>query len=125
MRKLQSLTRNNVNTNYGQRLNLAKQLEAAGGQQIMPALAGQALSELTPRGLQGAASIPGALGSFSMGGLPAALAYGAASSPRLMGGAAYGAGVGARGLLDVRNKLPDVDYPTMLNLLYQTQQGRE
>jgi hypothetical protein len=125
MRKLQSLTRNNVNTNYGQRLNLAKQLESAGGQQIMPALAGQALSELTPRGLQGAASTLGTIGTFSVGGLPSALAYGAASSPRLMGSAAYGAGVGARGLLDVRNKLPNVDYPTMLNLLYQTQQFRE
>ena len=31
MRKLQSLTRNNVNTNYGNRVNLAKQLEEQGG----------------------------------------------------------------------------------------------
>jgi hypothetical protein len=125
MRKLQSLMRNNVQTNYGQRLNLAKQLEEAGGQQLMPALAGQALSELTPRGLQRAASIPTSLGAFSVGGLPAALAYGAVSSPRLMGGAAYGAGATARGLLDVRNRLPDLDYPTMFNLLYQSQQPKE
>jgi hypothetical protein len=125
MRKLQSLMRNNVQTNYGQRLNLARQLEEAGGQQLMPALAGQALSEVTPRGLQRAASIPTSLGAFSVGGLPAALAYGAASSPRLMGGAAYGAGATARGLLDVRNRLPDLDYPTMFNLLYQAEQMKQ
>jgi hypothetical protein len=125
MRKLQSLMRNNVQTNYGQRLNLAKQLEETGGQQLMPALAGQALSEMTPRGLQRATSIPTSLGAFSVGGLPAALAYGAVSSPRLMGGAAYGAGSTARGLLDVRNRLPELDYPTMFNLLYQSQQPKE
>jgi len=125
MRKLQSLMRNNVQTNYGQRLNLAKQLEETGGQQLMPALAGQALSELTPRGLQRATSIPTSLGAFSVGGLPAALAYGAVSSPRLMGGAAYGTGATARGLLNVQNRLPELDYPTMFNLLYQSQQPKE
>jgi hypothetical protein len=125
MRKLQSLMRNNVQTNYGQRLNLARQLEEAGGGQLMPALAGQALSELTPRGLQRATSLPTSLGAFSVGGLPAAIAYGAASSPRLVGGAAYGAGVGARGLLDVQRRLPEIDYPTMFNLLYQSQQPKD
>jgi hypothetical protein len=125
MRKLQSLTRNNVQTNYGQRLNLARQLEDAGGRQLMPALAGQALSEITPRGLQRAAALPTSLGAFSVGGLPAAIAYGAASSPRIMGGAAYGAGVGARGLLDIQRRLPELDYPTMFNLLYQSQQPKD
>jgi len=125
MRKLQSLMRNNVQTNYGQRLNLAKQLEEAGGQQLMPALAGQALSDLTPRGLQRATSIPTSLGAFSVGGLPAALAYGAVSSPKLMGGAAYGAGSTARGLLELQNRFPELDYPTMFNLLYQSQQPKD
>lgn len=125
MRKLQSLMRNNVQTNYGQRLELAKQLEQAGGQQIMPAIAGQALSELTPRGLQRATSVPTSLGAFSVGGLPAAIGYGAVSSPRLVGGAAYGAGATARGLLDVQRRLPEIDYPTMFNLLYQSQQPKD
>ena len=125
MRKLQSLMRNNVQTNYGQRLNLAKQLEQAGGQQLMPALAGQALSEITPRGLQRATSVPTSLGAFSVGGLPAAVAYGVASSPKLMGGAAYGAGSTARGLLELQNLLPELDYPTMFNLLYQSQQPKD
>lgn len=122
MRKLQSLMRNNVNTNYGQRLNLAKELEQAGGRQMMPALAGQALSEFTPRGLQRMSSIPTAYLAQGVGGLPLAGASLATSSPRLMGEAAYGAGRVAKGLLDVQNRMPDIDYPTMFNLLYQAQQ---
>ena len=122
MRKLQSLMRNNVNTNYGQRLNLAKELEQVGGRQMMPALAGQALSEWTPRGLQRATSIPTAFLAQGVGGLPLAGASLVTSSPRLMGEAAYGTGRVAKGLLDVQNRLPDLDYPTMFNLLYQSQQ---
>jgi hypothetical protein len=47
MRKLQSLMRNNVNTNYGNRLDLAKKLEEKGAD-ILPAVAGQAASSMTP-----------------------------------------------------------------------------
>lgn len=125
MRKLQSLMRNNVNTNYGQRLKLAQELEAAGGRQLMPSLAGQSLNQLVPRGIQGATSIPTSLGAFSLGGLPLTLAYGAVSSPRLAGEAAYGAGRVAKGLLDMQNKMPNIDYPTMFNLLYQAGQPRK
>jgi len=125
MRKLQSLMRNNVNTNYGQRLRLAQELEATGGRQLMPSLAGQALNQITPRGIQGATSIPTSLGAFSLGGLPLTLAYGGVSSPRLVGEAAYGAGRVAKGLLDVQNKLPALDYPTMFNLLYQANQPKD
>ena len=122
MRKLQSLMRNNVNTNYGQRLNLAKELEQQGSRQLMPALAGQALSEWTPRGLQRATSLPTAFLAQGVGGLPLAGVSLATSSPRLMGEAAYGAGRVSKGLLDVQNRLPDIDYPTMFNLLYQAEQ---
>jgi hypothetical protein len=125
MRKLQSLMRNNVNTNYGQRLNLAKELEQAGGKQMMPALAGQALSEFTPRGLQRMSSIPTAFLAQGVGGLPLAATSLATSSPRLMGEAAYGAGRVAKGLLDVQNRMPNIDYPTMFNLLYQAEQPRK
>lgn len=84
MRKLQSLTRNNVNTNYGNRLNLAKALEQQGGQDIMPALAGQSLSSITPRGLGGAvAGATGVAGAATMN--PAIIAALLAQSPRLMG----------------------------------------
>lgn len=91
MRKLQSLTRNNVNTNYGNRLDLAEALKAQGGQDLMPALAGQALSSLTPRGIGSAVA-----GATGVGGLATmnALAIPALAmqSPRLMGEAALKAG---------------------------------
>ena len=125
MRKLQSVMRNNVNTNYGQRMSLVKQLEEAGGREMMPALAGQALSNYAPRGLQGASSVPTALLAGSLFGTPLAAASLATSSPRLMGEAAYGAGRVAKGLLDVQNKMPNIDYPTMFNLLYQAGQPRK
>ena len=92
MRKLQSLMRNNANTNYGNRLNLARELEQGGGQAIMPQLAGQALNNLTPRGLQRAALAPTSLLGYSVGGAPLAIGGVLTSSPRLMGESAYYAG---------------------------------
>jgi len=89
IRKLQSLMRNNVNTNYGQRLNLAQQLESAGGRDLMPALAGQALSSKLPRGLQSAANIPSAYLAYGAGGPALATLDLLASSPRLVGEASY------------------------------------
>jgi hypothetical protein len=93
MRKLQSLMRNNVNTNYGNRLDLAAQLEAAGGREMMPALAGQQLNSWTPRSIQGlAASSPAMIGSYAFGGMPGVITNAALTSPRLAGEAAYGIG---------------------------------
>jgi hypothetical protein len=93
MRKLQSLMRNNANTNYGNRLDLAGRLEASGGREIMPALAGQALNTWTPRGLQSlATSTPAALATYTIGGLPAVAANAALTSPRLSGEMFYQAG---------------------------------
>jgi hypothetical protein len=89
IRKLQSLMRNNVNTNYGQRLNLAQQLQSAGGRDLMPALAGQALSSKLPRGLQSATNIPSAYLAYGAGGPALAAVDLAASSPRLVGEASY------------------------------------
>lgn len=89
MRKLQSLMRNNASTNYGNRLELAKQMEQQGGREIMPALAGQALSSATPRGLGGAVAGGLGLGGYAVGGPALAIPTLAAQSPRLMGEAAY------------------------------------
>ena len=125
MRKLQSLMRNNVNTNYGQRLKLAQQLEAQGGQQMMPSLAGQAMADWTPRGIQRATAPIGGIGLFSLGGAPAVVGGAAVSSPRMVGEAAYGAGRATRGLLDVGQRIPEIDYPTMFNLLYQAEQMKQ
>jgi hypothetical protein len=89
MRKLQSLMRNNVNTNYENRLEMAKELEKAGGNEMMPALAGQALSSKLPRGLQSASNIPSAYLAYGVGGPALAAVDLAASSPRLVGESAY------------------------------------
>lgn len=102
LRRLQSVLRNNVNTNYGYRAKLLDQLEAAGAPHLKAALAGQALSAVAPRGLgkivasQAAATAAGhaALGAagFGVGNL-AALPL---MSPRLMGEVAHNAGIAAR-----------------------------
>jgi len=88
LRKLQSVMRNNVNTNYGQRTALAKQLEQQGGREIMPALAGQSLSAITPRGIGNI--VAGGTGVAGLATLnPALLSSLLLQSPRLMGEAAY------------------------------------
>lgn len=92
LRRLQSIYRNNAYTNYGQRAAQAERLaekDATGS--IMPTLAGQQLSSWTPRGLQRAASPATAIGA-GFANLPLALSLGVASSPRIAGEAAYGAG---------------------------------
>lgn len=96
MRKLQSLMRNNVNTNYGNRLDLARTLEAKGAD-ILPAVAGQSMSSMTPRGLQ-ALSAGGLAGAGVLTANPLALAMLPATSPRLVGEAAYGLGALNRGV---------------------------
>jgi hypothetical protein len=107
LRKLQSVMRNNVQTNYGRRTDLANMLVANGAPNLMEKLAGQSLSSFTPRGLARVAPIlseAGAVGlGLKAGGLAAAIKGGAAlapalafASPRLMGEAAYLGGVGAR-----------------------------
>lgn len=90
MRKLQSLMRNNVQTNYGNRLNLAHELEQQGGKDILPAVAGQALQEALPRGL--AAKVGGSTAAIAGFFNPGVWAMAPLTSPRLMGEALYGAG---------------------------------
>ena len=53
LRKLQSVTRNNVNTSYGYRGDLARELEQRTGKNLISALSGQAMSTIQPRGLAG------------------------------------------------------------------------
>jgi hypothetical protein len=89
MRKLQSLMRNNVNTNYGRRISLAQELSNAGGIDLMPALAGQAMNSELPRGFQGATNVPTAYMAYGAGGWPLAVADLFTSSPRVVGETAY------------------------------------
>jgi hypothetical protein len=98
LRKLQSIMRNNANTNYGRRLELGKLLEQAGAKTLMSKLAGQSLNSWTARGIQGAiqggqAAVPLGMGAGLSHFLdPSALGGIALQSPRLMGEASYYAG---------------------------------
>ena len=90
VRKLQSILRNNANTNYGRRVDLGRQLEATGvpgADTLFPQLAGQMLSSPTPRGIQGATTALG--GAAAYGTNPSLLPGLALTSPRLVGEAAY------------------------------------
>ena len=78
IRKLQSITRNNVNTNYGQRSNLVDKLPT--GEKVKAQAAGQALNNWAPRGIQG----PLAGAGIAFTGPTAALSI-PFMSPRLMG----------------------------------------
>ena len=92
LRKLQSITRNNVQANYGQRQRLGEQI-AAREPDFMPALAGQALNSLAPRGL---ARIPAGAGALTAYANPLSLAMLPLTSPRIMGEAAHAMGAAAR-----------------------------
>ena len=93
VRKLQSIMRNNANTNYGRRVEQARMLEGAGAETLMPQLAGQALSSWTPRSLQGIGSAITAAGSAMSN--PAYLASLPLTMPRVVGETAYYAGKAA------------------------------
>lgn len=129
IRKLQSLTRNNVNTNYGGRLSLAKELEGHGASNLMASLSGQALNKWTPRGLGSATAIgSGGLG-YLIGGPAVAAPLMASQSPRLVGEAALKAGQGARGIAGGANLTADalrklgLDPAIVANYLYQSNNG--
>ena len=133
LRKLQSVMRNNVNTSYGHRLQLVKLLEEQGGSEIIPSLAGMALSEGTPRGIQGGV-LPVGAGVFGTSagdvatGLAAAGGFMLASSPRLVGETAHaigrGTGVLSRGTEGLLGIMP-MTTQQALELAYQSQQPKE
>lgn len=127
MRKLQSLTRNNVNTNYGNRLDLARELEQAGAPNLLSNLSGQALNSWSPRGL-GNLVAGGAAAGGVMTANPSALGIIAAQSPRAMGEAAFATGRAAAGVkasADAVNALAlrlGVSPSIAANYLYQANQ---
>jgi len=126
VRKLQSLMRDNVNTNYGQRMKLARQLEEQGGGNFMAGLAGNQMQSWMPRSIQGAVLPTVASGAALSGGatLPSAAAMMAAGSPRIVGETANAIGY-TMGKLD---KLPKPSYQGIegiLEILYQVQEQQE
>jgi len=90
LRKLQSVTRNNANTNYGNRADMVKSLEEGGGSNIIDRLAGQSAATWTPRGLSRIGAQGAAIGASTMNPMVAtAIPF---MSPRLMGEAAVKGG---------------------------------
>jgi hypothetical protein len=121
LRKLQSLTRNNVSTNYGNRLDLAKQLEMEGGRPFISALSGQALSSPTARGLAGGVEGMTALGAFANPYTLAAIPF---QTPRLVGEGLYAGGRAAKGLSNIADVtgLNPRNANALADLLYTDQQ---
>jgi hypothetical protein len=109
IRKLQSLTRNNANTSYSYRQQLADILRQETGTDLMPALAGQSMQSFTPRGIQKivpSLTAGSGIGAAAVGAGPAAvipLATLPFQSPRLVGEATYGVGRAARPVIDLAN----------------------
>jgi hypothetical protein len=109
IRKLQSLMRNNANTSYAYRQQLADILRQETGTDLMPALAGQSMQSFTPRGIQKlvpSLTAGSGVGAAAVGAGPAALIPLATlplQSPRLVGEATYGVGRAARPVIDLAN----------------------
>jgi hypothetical protein len=116
LRKLQSIMRNNVNTNYGNRLDSINALEQ-GGNELLPSLAGQSLSSWTPRGLGGLTASGTALTSLFN---PSAAALLPLQSPRLMGELLAKGGQGTRIAENLAKKIPNK--ALMASILYQMNQ---
>jgi hypothetical protein len=75
---------------------------------MMPALAGQAMSSKLPRGLQSATNIPSSYIAYGVGGPALAAADLMASSPRLVGEAAYKYGQMANALNKAKQPVTDI-----------------
>jgi len=128
IRKLQSLTRNNANTIYQYRQQLADILKQK-GTDLMPALSGQALSSFAPRGIQKV------LPSFTAGsGITGAMTLGPAGlvplatlpfqSPRVVGEGAYMAGKMSKPVIDLANSgTPEQRKLAKLLIMKAAQQG--
>jgi hypothetical protein len=125
MRKLQSIMRNNVTSNYGQRAGAAEELINAGASELKPALAGQSMSAILPRGLGGQIETYG--GGLAAVSNPSILLGAPFASPRAMGELLYKYGQ-LKGLgKAATNKIPlSVDQANKLGmLLYQMNQNKE
>lgn len=129
LRKLQSLGRDNVNTSYAYRKDLADILRQETGVDLMPAVAGQSLNTLTPRGIQrvipsltAGSGLTGAALAGPAGALP--LVTLPLQSPRLVGEAVYGAGQASRPFLNLANSgTPEQRQIAKLLIMKAAQEG--
>ena len=97
IRKLTSVMRNNVNTNYGARGNLAKMLADSGKSvDLLERITGSAFSSYMPKGLRAAGAGLGGAGGLTTGivGIPTVMALLATQSPKIIGELLYKIGQG-------------------------------
>ena len=112
LKKLQSSMRDEVNTNFGSRLDAVKTLDSIDDVMLLPQLAGQSLQSFMPRGIGRA--LAGGSGALAFGGLiePFTLAKSlVASSPRIVGEAVNKAGMISRpfsALSNLNKRLPSI-----------------
>ena len=112
LKKLQSAMRDEVNTNFGSRLDAIKTLESVDDVMLLPQLAGQSLKSLLPRGIGRAFAGGGSALAFTpyvdfMSIAPAL----AASSPRIVGETVNKLGMASRpfsALSNINKRLPSV-----------------
>lgn len=129
LRKLQSLGRDNVNTSYAYRKDLADTLRKETGVDLMPAVSGQTLNTFTPRGVQrvipsltAGSGVTGAALAGPAGAIP--LLTLPLQSPRLVGEAVYGAGKASRPVLDLANSgTPEQRQLAKLLIMKAAEQG--
>lgn len=124
LRKLSSIMRNNVATNYGERLRLGSMLDEASGGTLFPMIAGQQMSSWAPRGLQSATTTLGSLQAYNLAGAPAAATMAVASSPRVAGEVAHAIGqasgaVQRAGGSKIAEMTAPYRQPEVYNALYQ------
>lgn len=108
LKKLQSILRDDVSSSFGHRKQLADKLIESGAEDLMPALAGQALSPLKPRGLGGQLETYGGLGYLALNpsALGSALMAAPFAMPRVVGEASYAYGKGKGAVKRAAQKLP-------------------
>ena len=122
IRKLQSVTRNNANTSYAYRQELADLLKKEAGVDLMPALAGQSMNAVFPRGIQ--KFVP-TLTAGAGAANPALWATLPLQSPRFVGEAAYGAGRAVAPIVDLANSVKLTDEQRKLIRLLEIQAAQE
>lgn len=129
LRKLQSLGRDNVNTSYAYRKDLADILRQETGVDLMPTVAGQSLNTFTPRGIQRllpTITTTGGVTGAALAGPAAAIPLATLpfQSPRLVGEAVYGAGRASRPFLDLANSgTPEQRQLAKLLIMKAAQEG--
>ncbi|MDG1314827.1 MAG: hypothetical protein P8P29_04790 [Flavobacteriaceae bacterium] len=116
LKKLLSIMRDNVQTNYGRRVTLAEELESIGGNKFINKIAGQDMASVTPKGMLGRILGAGGVGygavTGSLTGLlsPGAIAAASTASPRLIGEAAQLTGQASRVARKAAQTVPSTSF---------------